>query len=160
MKKEPCKTASFIFRTIYLAAPSSASLPCACNKHISRLAANLCFEYHAHSANLSAQRRCEFRYATLNLYNLRKMAFNGLDDVHRHTLNGALCNAHLFANNLIDCQIIHSLLHRIFFGHTAQMRGDFQLDAETISHLLLQIVAAVKGAEFHLFEFDCVKHSS
>ena len=132
----------------------------ACHHYNYRLYYLLTFECNAHTAYFTAQWGRKFGHCTLYLHNLLEAFFHGANDVLCHTLNGALSDLHLLANNLIHRKIVYGFLHRIFVGYAAEVSGDEQFNIEAVADLLLQIVAAVVGTKLHILQSDSVKHSS
>ena len=119
----------------------------------------LAFEGDAYAADFATQGWGKFGHTTLNLYDLRELLLHGADDILRHALDGAALDAHNIADNLIDRKVVHSLLHSVLVGHCAQLGSDCKLHIEAVAHNLLQVVAAVVGAELHLLKANSVKHS-
>ena len=120
----------------------------------------LAFEGDAYAADFATKRWGKFCHAAFYLYDLRELLLNGVDDILRNALDGAALDAHNLADNLIDGKVVHILLHSVLVGHCAQLGSDCKLHIEAVAHNLLQIVAAVVGAELHLLQSYSVKHSA
>ena len=92
--------------------------------------------------------------------NLRKSRPDRIQDIHRHPLDGALRDAHLLADHLVDGQIVDRLFDTILRRDVAQLGRNGQIDRETVADLALQLVATVQRMELHAFERNAVLHYS
>ena len=120
----------------------------------------LSFQHYAYAADFAAKRGCELCNATLYLRNLWELLLHGVDDILCHAFDGAALDAHHIADNLINGKVVYGLLHCVLVGHNAQIGCDGKLHNEAVAHNLLQVVAAVVGAELHLLQAYSVKHIS
>lgn len=118
----------------------------------------LSFQRNTHAPDLAAEGWCKLRYATLNLHNLRIALLHCRDDILRHSLDGAARLTHHLARNLIYGKVVHRLFDGILRRHLAKLGCEAQLHHKAVAHPLLQVVAAVIGAELHLLKCDCIEH--
>ena len=95
----------------------------------------LFLQCHAHAVELAAQRRSQLGDGADDMANLRKSRPDRIQDIHRHPLDGALRDAHLLADHLVDGQIVDRLFDTILRRDVAQLSRNGQIDRETVADL-------------------------
>ena len=96
----------------------------------------LFLQYDADPFELAAQRRGQFRDRAFYVPDLPESGVDRFDDVHRHTFDRALRDAHLQAHDLVDREVVDRLFDIVFRGHVAQFGRDLQIDRKAVADLV------------------------
>ena len=98
---------------------------------------------YTNALDLTTERRRNFGHRALYALDLRELGTYSVDDICSCRLDSALRMLHRALDNLVYREVVHRLGDIILAMQLAQRRAYCQIYTIAVTHLLLQVVAAV-----------------